>query len=340
MQPQTLRRLRPGATSGRTILGTLRDGELALKELTRFPNAVLRLGDHYHWNIFSLYEHLREGLRAAAREGVEISSVGIDTWGVDFAFVGRDGSLMGLPTPTATPTPTESPKPTSPEVLSREEVYAATGIQIMPFNSLYQRLYALQREHSSQLAAAHRLLFMPDALSYLLTGDGHRIHHRVDLAVAESPHETHRRRAAGADGTLAGASSRRSSCPGTGSEPCVRAWLPNAACRCCPSSPWRDTIRPRPSPPFRPKTNASPTSSSGTWSLMGIEVPDPVIDERTFACNFTNEGGRGGHDAPAEEYHRHVAPRTMSETLEGRRPRLLPIRRSFVWPPKPPHSQR
>ena len=159
-----------GATSGRVILGSLRDGELELKELTRFPNAVLRLGKHYHWNIFSLYEHLCNGLRAAAREGVEISSIGIDTWGVDFAFVGQDGSLMGLPYAYRDPHTDGIPEAYFSEVLSREEVYAATGIQIMNFNSLYQ-LYALQREHSSQLAAAHRLLFMPDALSYLLTGE-------------------------------------------------------------------------------------------------------------------------------------------------------------------------
>ena len=86
-----------GATSGRTVLGTLSDGELRIRELTRFPNRILPLGGHFYWNIFSLYEQLCEGLRAAAREGIEITSVGIDTWGVDFAFVGSDGSLLGMP---------------------------------------------------------------------------------------------------------------------------------------------------------------------------------------------------------------------------------------------------
>ena len=68
-----------GATSGRTVLGTLSDGELRIRELTRFPNRILPLGGHFYWNIFSLYEQLCEGLRAAAREGIEITSVGIDT---------------------------------------------------------------------------------------------------------------------------------------------------------------------------------------------------------------------------------------------------------------------
>lgn len=170
MQPKHFVAFDLGATSGRTILGSLRDGELVLKELTRFPNAILPLGGHYYWNIFSLYEHLCEGLRAAAREGVEITSVGIDTWGVDFAFVGRDGSLLGLPYAYRDPHTDGAPEEYFSKVLPKEEVYGDTGIQIMNFNSLYQ-LYAMQHDHSSQLAAADRLLFMPDALSYLLTGE-------------------------------------------------------------------------------------------------------------------------------------------------------------------------
>ena len=170
MQPKHFVAFDLGATSGRTILGSLRDGELVLKELTRFPNTILPLGGHYYWNIFSLYEHLCEGLRAAAREGVEIASVGIDTWGVDFAFVGKDGSLLGLPYAYRDPHTDCAPEEYFSKVLPREEVYGATGIQIMQFNSLYQ-LYAMQRDRSSQLAAAERLLFMPDALSYLLTGE-------------------------------------------------------------------------------------------------------------------------------------------------------------------------
>ena len=80
-----------GATSGRTILGTLNEGKLQMKELTRFPNQILELNGHAYWNIFSLYEHLKAGMIAAAKEDVEITSIGIDTWGVDFVFLGEDG---------------------------------------------------------------------------------------------------------------------------------------------------------------------------------------------------------------------------------------------------------
>ena len=293
MQPKHFIAFDLGATSGRTILGSLRDGELALKELTRFPNAVLRLGSHYHWNIFSLYEHLREGLRAAAREGVGITSVGIDTWGVDFAFVGQDGSLLGLPYAYRDPHTDGIPEAYFSEVLSREEVYAATGIQIMNFNSLYQ-LYALQREHSSQLAAARRLLFMPDALSYLLTGE------MITEYTIASTSQLLNPRTKRIEGRLL----ERMGLSPELFPPIVLpghrigTLRPELAAECgLPPLPviavaGHDTASAVAAVPAEDERFAY--LSSGTWSLMGIEVPDPVIDERTFACNFTNEGGVEG----------------------------------------------
>ena len=282
-----------GATSGRTILGTLRDGELALKELTRFPNAPLRLNGHWYWNIYSLYERLCEGLRAAAREQVTISSVGIDTWGVDFAFVGRDGSLLGLPHAYRDPHTDGIPEAYFSEVLSREEIYAATGIQIMPFNSLYQ-LYALRRGDSSPLAAAHRLLFMPDALSYLLTGEMVTEYTIASTSQLLNPHTKR------IEGRLL---------EGMGLSPelfppvvmpghRIGTLHPALAAECgLPELPviavaGHDTASAVAAVPASDEHFAY--LSSGTWSLMGIELPDPVIDERTFACNFTNEGGVEG----------------------------------------------
>lgn len=90
-----------GATSGRTILGTLNEGKLQMKELTRFPNQILELGGHFYWNIYSLYEHLKAGMVAAAKEDVEIESIGIDTWGVDFAFWGPTARCWACPMRTA-----------------------------------------------------------------------------------------------------------------------------------------------------------------------------------------------------------------------------------------------
>lgn len=84
-----------GATSGRTVLGIVNDQRVELRELTRFPNTMLHFGGHCYWDIHALYRYIVEGLKAAAREGIPLRSVGIDTWGVDFAFVGDDGALAG-----------------------------------------------------------------------------------------------------------------------------------------------------------------------------------------------------------------------------------------------------
>ena len=158
-----------GATSGRSILGTLDNGRLQIKELTRFPNQILQIGNHFHWNIYSLFEHLKEGLVAAKKEGVEISSIGIDTWGVDFALIAKDGSVLGAPYAYRDPLTEVAPEKFF-QIIPREKVYDLTGIQVMNFNSLYQ-LFALKQADNSLLEAATEILFMPDALSYLLTGN-------------------------------------------------------------------------------------------------------------------------------------------------------------------------
>ena len=158
-----------GATSGRSILGTIENGRLQMKELTRFPNQILQIGDHFHWNIYSLFEHLKAGLVAAKNEGIEISSIGIDTWGVDFAMLAEDGSILGAPYAYRDPHTIGAPEKYF-EIVSREKVYDLTGIQVMNFNSLYQ-LFALSQANNSLLKATKEILFMPDALAYLLTGN-------------------------------------------------------------------------------------------------------------------------------------------------------------------------
>ena len=293
MQPKHFVAFDLGATSGRTILGSLRDGELVLKELTRFPNTILPLGGHYYWNIFSLYEHLCEGLRAAAREGVEIASVGIDTWGVDFAFVGKDGSLLGLPYAYRDPHTDCAPEEYFSKVLPREEVYGATGIQIMQFNSLYQ-LYAMQRDRSSQLAAAERLLFMPDALSYLLTGEMVTEYTIASTSQLLNPRtkriEARLLEKMGLSAELFPPIVMPGHRIGT-----LRAELA-AACG-LPQLPviavaGHDTASAVAAVPAADERFAY--LSSGTWSLMGIEVREPFINELTERYNFTNEGGVEG----------------------------------------------
>lgn len=293
MQPRHFLAFDLGATSGRTILGTLSDDGLRMKELTRFPNQVLPLRGHLYWNIYSLYERLCEGLLAAAREQVPISSIGIDTWGVDVAFVGRDGSLLGMPYAYRDPHTERMPEAFFDEVMPRSEVYARTGIQIMDFNTLFQ-IYALRRANAPQLEAAERILFMPDALSYLLTGE------MVTEYTIASTSQLLNPRTKRLEGDLL----ERMGVPVSKFCPLVMpghriGWLDKrlAAQTGIGRIPviavaGHDTASAVAAVPAEDERFAY--LSSGTWSLMGIETREPVIDERTSAYNITNEGGVEG----------------------------------------------
>lgn len=282
-----------GATSGRTILGSVDDGVLTMEELTRFPNATLPIGGHLYWNIFSLYEHLLEGLRAAASKGVEIESIGIDTWGVDFVFVGEDGSLLGAPYSYRDPHTEGAPERFFQRAMPRERLYELTGIQVMNFNSVFQ-LHTLRENGSSQLAAAAHLLFMPDALSWMLTGKMVTEYTIASTSAMLNP------RTKELDGeilsvldieegvfppivmsgyTISTLRREIAESVGLGEVPVVAV-------------AGHDTASAVAAVPARNPNFAY--LSSGTWSLMGVEVAEPVITPQTERLNLTNEGGVEG----------------------------------------------
>ena len=159
-----------GATSGRSILATFDGSKVEMRELTRFKNPMVPIGGHLFWDLPHLYNEILEGLRKVASEGIRIESVGIDTWGVDFAFFAKDGQLLGLPHCYRDEYTSGEIDRYFAEKMPAREVYQKTGIQFMEFNSLFQ-LAAQRREGSSVLDAADKILFMPDALTYMLTGE-------------------------------------------------------------------------------------------------------------------------------------------------------------------------
>ncbi len=282
-----------GATSGRTMLGTIGLEGVELRELTRFPNAMIRIGGHSCWNIPALYLYILDGLRAAAREGIVPESVGIDTWGVDLAFVGDDGALLGLPVAYRDRQTEGIPERFFSEVLSRSEVYAMTGIQILDFNTLFQ-LYALKCRRSSQLRAAHRLLFMPDALAYLLTGNA-----VTEYTIASTSQLLDVRKRDFSPELLAACGIGPGTfpklvLPGTRvgtlradiAEECGTAPLPVVAVA------GHDTASAIAAIPAADRNFAY--LSSGTWSLMGIELDEPLISVDTERWNISNEGGVDG----------------------------------------------
>ena len=281
-----------GATSGRSILGTLDNGRLQMRELTRFPNQMLQIGDHFHWNIYSLFEHFKAALAEVKKECVEISSIGIDTWGVDFALIAKDGTILGAPYAYRDPHTIGMPEKYF-EIVSREKVYGHTGIQVMNFNSLYQ-LFALKQNGSSLLEAASEMLFMPDALAYLLTGNK-----VVEYTIASTSQilnpktkqfETQLLEAAGVSPSILGEIVRPGHQIGTLTDALAEeselGKVPVVAVA------GHDTASAVAAVPAENENYAY--LSSGTWSLMGIEVKDAIINDETYALNFTNEGGIEG----------------------------------------------
>ena len=157
-----------GATSGRVILAKMKHGRLETEILNRFPNVIKEIDGRCYWDIYSLFDSIKEGLNMAASRRIAIDSIGVDTWGVDFVCVRPDGSFVSLPRAYRDPY-TEGVPEQYFRHIPREEVYRLTGIQFMNFNSLFQ-LYAMRLEGSIDIDGVRSILFMPDAISYLLTG--------------------------------------------------------------------------------------------------------------------------------------------------------------------------
>ena len=159
-----------GATSGRTIVGHIADEQIQLEELTRFPTPLIETGGHFYWDIFALYNEIIKGLKTAAERQLTINSIGIDTWGVDFVCIGSDGAILRNPRAYRDPITFDAMDDYLKHVITKREVYEVTGIQFLNFNSIFQ-LYAMRREGNSALKYAQKILFLPDALSWMLTGN-------------------------------------------------------------------------------------------------------------------------------------------------------------------------
>ena len=158
-----------GATSGRAIVGLLKKKKLETEEINRFANGFVSQNGHLFWNIFSLYEEILKSIKIAGQKGYQIISLGIDTWGVDFALLDKDGNILGLPYAYRDKLTNAAVENFSKEVSRIEKLYQSTGIQIMQINSVFQ-LFAQNKANLASLTNAKTMLFTPDALAYLLTG--------------------------------------------------------------------------------------------------------------------------------------------------------------------------
>ena len=139
------------------------DGKLQMDEIARFPNTIQEREGKYYWNLNSLFAEILKGLNHAATLDFKIDSIGVDTWGVDIAFISKDGEVISDPRAYRDPYTQGMPEEFFKKI-PKEDVYAATGIQIMNFNTLYQ-LYAAKNECYDPMLSADKILFMPDLIS-------------------------------------------------------------------------------------------------------------------------------------------------------------------------------
>ena len=282
-----------GATSGRTIIGSIEDGRFCLEEVTRFPNNLIEQGGHFYWDVYALYFEIIRGLKEVASRGLAITSIGIDTWGVDFVLIGDDGAILRNPRAYRDPITFEAMDDYLQHVISKKEVYDITGIQFLNFNSIFQ-LYAMQKEGNSALKAAQKILFVPDALSWMLTGN-----EVCEYTIASTSQLLDPRTKQLDERLLASIGLTRSKfgkmvTPGTIIGVLTDEVQKMTGLGAIPviAVAGHDTASAVAAVPAKDEQFAY--LSSGTWSLMGIETKDAIINNLSYERNFTNEGGVEG----------------------------------------------
>lgn len=287
-----------GGGSGRVIAGTITDekGEkkLTMQLVHRFQNRQVRLGNHVYWDFPALFEDMKTGLKKAAQLGLKVSGIAIDTWGVDFGFIDRDGNLVGNPVCYRDARTNDMAERFFADV-DRTAHYAVNGTQVMEINTLFQ-LLSLKLADSPQLQIADKLLFTPDLFSYFLTGEAN-----TEYTIASTSEMLDARKrdwdwelidSLGLPrhlfcpivmpGTVRGRL-RKDIAEETGlGEVDVIAVGSHDTASAVAAVPATDDEQP------------VAFISSGTWSLLGVEINEPILTEEARRAEFTNEGGIGG----------------------------------------------
>ncbi len=281
-----------GAESGRGVIGSLsEDRKLTLEEVHRFPNGPIRMGDSLHWDLPRIVSECRTAIGKAAPGG-PLQSIGVDTWGVDFGLIGAQGELVGLPHHYRDPRFNGAVEAVY-ERISHETVFGATGIQTMQINTLFQ--FAVLAERSPKLLdAAKTLLFIPDLLHYYLTGRA-----ETEYTIASTSQMLDATTRTWATGILSALNLPTNLLPnvlpaGTeyGTLLPTEAELTGAGPVSVIAPGGHDTACAVAAVPAQGDGWAY--LSSGTWSLLGVEIPAPVLTPEAAEANVTNEGGVDG----------------------------------------------
>ncbi len=276
-----------GAGSGRVLAGIYDGARLELNELNRFPNDPVRKADGWHWNLERLFAHIQQGIALAVRKyGEAVVSVGVDTWGVDYGLLDAEGKLLCAPFQYRD-NRTQGKQEAAFRRMPRREIYQRTGIQFMFFNTLFQLL----AEDAKRLDKAERLLFLPDLIHYLLTGIAVNEKSIASTSQVLDPHtQTWERgliQAMGLPEEIFGQLTNAGTVLGklhsdAASDTGAKNLRVIAPAGHDTASAVVGVPADGPEPVFL---------SSGTWSLMGRELSQPVISEASYEATFSNEGG-------------------------------------------------
>jgi len=279
-----------GAESGRSILGTLKDDKIELKELTRFPTGINQIRGRSHWDVVRLFEEMKKALAYCAnKENVKIDVFGIDTWGVDFGLFAKDGTMLSTPY-AYRDSHTNGILEKAFKVMPKEKIYELTGIQFMQFNTIFQ-LYAMKLNKSQLFDITDKLLFIPDIFNYWFTGEK-----KCDFSFATTSQLYNPKRKAWEPELFREFDLNIRMMPEILEPGEIIAKLDPAICK-------ETGINQMPVVAVASHDTGSAIAaipaegedfayiSSGTWSLMGIESRVPIINEKTAKYNLTNEGG-------------------------------------------------
>jgi len=281
-----------GASGGRAIVGALEHNVVSLKEIRRFYNGMTLIHGRYHWDIYRLFEELTNALKEAGRQNEIPLSIGIDTWGVDYALLDDAGHILDLPYAYRDPRTNHSMEEVF-GIIAKEKLYALTGIQFLQFNTLFQ-LYSAKRDRLPIMKIARDLLFMPDLLNYLLSGiksseftfatTSQLLNSKTRqwapeiFQAIEVPMDIMQNVAN--PGTILGTLTE---------DVAKETGFPVVHVTAVASHDTASAIAAIPA-----ADDFFAYISSGTWSLMGIESKAPVISSRSLEFNFSNEGGVEG----------------------------------------------
>lgn len=281
-----------GAGSGRGIVGTIANGVIVLNEVHRFVNRQVRLGNTLYWDFPALFSEVKQSIALAVQKGYQLKGIGVDTWGVDFGLLDEQGRLLSNPV-CYRDGRTKGMLDEAFKLIDKQEFYSATGNQFMEINSVFQ-LLSMVKHHDTQLSIAKKLLFIPDLINYFLTGVACN-----EYTIASTSQLVNAQTRSWEEIVF-----NRLQLPYNVVQPIVKpcSVLGKLHADIAAETKATDTqVFAVGAHDTASAVAAIPANgddwvyiSSGTWSLMGVELDDAVMTKEAMANDFTNEGGVGG----------------------------------------------